>query len=48
MSQAPLPDADPLDLKKIETRAWFEELRNRIHARLEALEDAAPANLVAA
>jgi coproporphyrinogen III oxidase len=45
MSLAPLPDADPLDLKKVETRAWFEELRDRIHAGLEALEDAAPAHL---
>ncbi len=34
MSQVPLPDADPLDLKKVETRAWFEALRDRIHARL--------------
>ncbi len=45
MSHAPLPDTDPLELKKIETRAWFEELRNRIHAGFEALEDAAPADL---
>ena len=35
----------PLDLKKVETRAWFEALRDRIHARFEALEDAAPADL---
>ncbi|WP_396595795.1 oxygen-dependent coproporphyrinogen oxidase [Brevundimonas sp. R86498] len=40
-----MPDTDPLELKKIETRAWFEELRNRIHAGFEALEDAAPADL---
>ncbi|WP_428150096.1 oxygen-dependent coproporphyrinogen oxidase [Brevundimonas sp.] len=45
MSQVPLPDADPLDLKKVETRAWFEALRDRIHARFEALEDAAPPDL---
>ena len=37
--------SDPLDLKKVETRAWFEHLRDRIHAAFEALEDAAPADL---
>ena len=36
---------DPLDLKKVETRAWFEALRDRIHAGFEALEDQAPADL---
>ncbi|CAN5217059.1 oxygen-dependent coproporphyrinogen oxidase [soil metagenome] len=36
---------DPLKLKQAETRAWFEVLRDRIHARLEALEDAASADL---
>ena len=36
---------DPLALKKAETRAWFEVLRDRIHTGLEALEDAAPADL---
>ena len=34
----PAPDLDTL---KTETRAWFEGLRDRIHAALEALEDAA-------
>ena len=29
--------SDPLDLKKVETRAWFEHLRDRIHAAFEAL-----------
>ena len=37
--------SDPLALKKAETRAWFEALRDRIHAGLEALEDAVPADL---
>jgi len=36
---------DPLKLKQAETRAWFEALRDRIHAGLEALEDAAPTDL---
>ena len=34
-----------LDQKKTEARAWFETLRDRIHAGFEALEDAAPADL---
>ena len=36
---------DPLALKKAETRAWFEALRDKIHSAFEALEDAAPADL---
>lgn len=36
---------DPLASQKAETRAWFEALRDRIHAGFEALEDAAPADL---
>ena len=34
--------APPLEQRKTETRAWFETLRDRIHAGFEALEDAAP------
>ena len=37
--------APPLEQRKTETRAWFETLRDRIHAGFEALEDAAPADL---
>ncbi|MGZ9113208.1 MAG: oxygen-dependent coproporphyrinogen oxidase [Brevundimonas sp.] len=41
-----MTDAAPsLDQRKVETRAWFETLRDRIHAAFEALEDAAPAEL---
>jgi coproporphyrinogen III oxidase len=36
---------DPLDQKKVETRAWFETLRDRIHSAFETLEDQAPADL---
>jgi len=36
---------DPLALKKAETRAWFEALRDQIHAGFEVLEDAAPPDL---
>jgi len=36
---------DPLSLKKAETRAWFEALRDRIHTAFEALEEEAPADL---
>ena len=39
------PDEPTLDQKKSEARAWFETLRDRIHAGFEALEDAAPADL---
>ncbi len=34
-----------LDDRKDRARAWFEELRDRIHAGLEALEDEAPEDL---
>ena len=34
-----------LDQQKADARAWFETLRDRIHAGFEALEDAAPADL---
>jgi len=34
-----------LDDRKERARAWFEELRDRIHAGLEALEDEAPEDL---
>ena len=36
---------DPLAQQKTEARAWFEALRDRIHAAFEALEDQAPAEL---
>ncbi len=34
-----------LDARKTEARAWFETLRDRIHAGFEALEDQAPPDL---
>ncbi|MDP3803319.1 oxygen-dependent coproporphyrinogen oxidase [Brevundimonas sp.] len=37
--------APSLDQRKAEARAWFETLRDRIHAGFEALEDQAPADL---
>jgi coproporphyrinogen III oxidase len=40
-----MSDAPDLDGRKAETRAWFETIRDRICAALEALEDAAPAEL---
>ena len=36
---------DPLALRQAEARAWFEALRDRIHAAFEALEDQAPSDL---
>ncbi|MGV9006165.1 MAG: oxygen-dependent coproporphyrinogen oxidase [Brevundimonas sp.] len=36
---------DPLDQKKVETRAWFETLRDNIHSAFETLEDQAPDDL---
>lgn len=39
------PVAPSLDAQKAEARAWFESLRDRIHAALETLEDEAPADL---
>ncbi|WP_298748025.1 oxygen-dependent coproporphyrinogen oxidase [uncultured Brevundimonas sp.] len=36
---------DPLAQQKTDARAWFEALRDRIHAAFEALEDQAPAEL---
>ncbi|MFN4116715.1 MAG: hypothetical protein ACK4F7_09510, partial [Inhella sp.] len=38
-------DTPTLHQRKAEARAWFETLRDRIHAGFEALEDAAPADL---
>jgi coproporphyrinogen III oxidase len=40
-----MTDADPLAQKKQQARAWFETLRDQIHAGFEALEDQAPADL---
>ena len=36
---------DPLTLHKVETQAWFEALRDRIHTALEQLEAEAPPEL---
>ena len=40
-----MTDVDPHADLKAEARAWFEGLRDRIHAAFEALEDEAPASL---
>ena len=49
MTDAPHPpapeDGPDLEVRKREARAWFESLRDRIVAALEALEDAAPVAL---
>ncbi|MDF2996512.1 MAG: hemF [Xanthobacteraceae bacterium] len=45
MSAAAKADADTLDHRKAAARAWFEELRDRICAGFELLEDEAPAAL---
>ena len=39
-----LPAADLLDDRKQRARAWFEDLRGRICAAFETLEDEAPAS----
>ncbi len=36
---------EPLEDRKTRARVWFETLRDRIHAELEALEDTAPESL---
>ena len=45
----PMPAASPelslIEQRKTAARAWFERLRDDLHKALEALEDAAPANL---
>lgn len=45
MDGTPAPVLDPatLDARKARARAWFEQLRDRLCAALEALEDDAPA-----
>ncbi|MEM6848111.1 MAG: oxygen-dependent coproporphyrinogen oxidase [Pseudomonadota bacterium] len=41
---APLPDQDTLAHRKATAKAWFETLRDDIHALFETLEDEAPAH----
>jgi coproporphyrinogen III oxidase len=41
----PMTDAAVLEARKTRAREWFENLRDRIHAAFEALEDQAPADL---
>src|SRR5690606_2490788 len=42
MTSAMLAEDTLLEQRKARARAWFEHLRDDIHAMLEALEDAAP------
>jgi len=42
---SPLPDPATLETRKAQARAWFEQLRDRICAAFERLEDDAPATL---
>src|SRR5262245_39460912 len=42
---SPLPDPAMLEARKARARAWFEQLRDDICARFEALEQEAPAEL---
>jgi coproporphyrinogen III oxidase len=42
---SPLPDPAMLEARKARTRAWFEQLRDDICLKFEALEQAAPATL---
>ncbi|MEM0950493.1 MAG: coproporphyrinogen III oxidase, partial [Pseudomonadota bacterium] len=41
---APLPDPDTLATRKATAKAWFEDLRDQIHALFETLEAEAPAH----
>src|SRR5262245_49972350 len=42
---SPLPDPATLEARKARTRAWFEQLRDDICLKFEALEQTAPAGL---